>query len=740
MSIISINANYKEETVRTKQSESPKNIMQNQYSQQIILPFGINSTQYEINKEIQDVLNSQVLNLLKSPCITNRKKKTIGKNFIKMQKQIIIKNNAVTKIMRIAHERFIGKYRGYSFFNLYGYYQIKNIFDKKITHFTTEINELKYNINITEYLFKYINRREIHQILLYLFTAVYNYDYKTYNKKINEVLIKNQEKILITYSLISNYYSPNNNSICKINLISNLAINEIPNIIPNYFLLIPNLYKILRKSIMKQKYFKLGIKNIKMFNEINNYKNEFDNINDIENENIYQNISDENLDDYSSFADGEEMTNTCKIAKKKIDITANQENNFNLYLEENIISETKNIKNEQKNINLYEINKYKKEKNHNEDDEISNNYENFKDNEIKEIENLINNIEENENNDKTFLLQPYTSSSNKSKIYLMKKNNSYVNNISKKVKSSNNLDILTNNKTNIELYMKNVDELKSNKKNNVSQTPMTQLNNMNIINLKEFSNKNIHQINYNKNELINSFPKLKNLYRHSKHNDSNNLSETKAMINNNVLEQSVKYKINNFHINNRINKKYQKFSKNKNQNVINSLILTPSTSMSKIKITKPKSNKFVQLRPNISLRRKSNSEICKNFQKSPQEFKKIYKFIKDAKEKHKKINNNSINTLKNITSYLWKKDNIINENLNKKNILKNYKLSKRNSASGNEENVWINGEDKNTQIKANNFSERVRRNMKEYTKKTQLKIKRNTKIFDLIKNSNIYSQ
>ena len=500
------------------------------------------------------------------------------------------------------------------------------------------------------------------------------------------------------------------------------------------------LYKLKDKKNVKYISVIHDVEELRKFRYNTYYKNEFDNINDIENENIYQNISDENLDDYSSFADGEEMTNTCKIAKKKIDITANQENNFNLYLEENIISETKNIKNEQKNINLYEINKYKKEKNHNEDDEISNNYENLKDNEIKEIENLIITIEENENNDKTFLLQPYTASSNKSKIYLMKKNNSYVNNISKKVKSSNNLDILTNNKTNIEFYMKNVDELKSNKKNNMSQTPMTQLNNMNIINLKEFSNNNIHQINYNKNELINSFPKLKNLYRQSKHNDSNNLSETKAMINNNVLEQSVKYKINNFHTNNRINKKYQKFSKNKNQNVINSLILTPSTSMSKIKITKPKSNKFIQLRSNISLRRKSNSEICKNFQKSPQEFKKIYKFIKDAKEKHKKINNNSINTLKNITSYLWKKDNIINENLNKKNILKNYKLSKRNSASGNEENVWINGEDKNTQIKANNFSERVRRNMKEYTKKTQLKIKRNTKIFDLIKNSNIYSQ
>ena len=88
MSIISINANYKEETVRTKQSESPKNIMQNQYSQQIILPFGINSTQYEINKEIQDVLNSKVLNLLKSPCITNRKKKLLEKILLKCKNKL----------------------------------------------------------------------------------------------------------------------------------------------------------------------------------------------------------------------------------------------------------------------------------------------------------------------------------------------------------------------------------------------------------------------------------------------------------------------------------------------------------------------------------------------------------------------------------------------------------------------------------------------------------------------------
>ena len=416
---ISINTSLRDETIRTKQSQTPRDITQKLSSKQIFLPIGISSSQYEINKEIQDILNTNVLNILKSPCISAKRKMNIGRNYIKMQKQIILKNNAVTKIMNLAHERFMEKYRESSLVSLYGYYQINSIFEKKKSNFTIEINELRYDNNTTEYLFKFADRRESRQIMKYLFTAVYNYDYKTYNKKINEVLIKNMKKILITYSLISNYYPLNNNNINKINLISNLPINKIPNIIPNYFPLITDLYKIIRNSIMKQKFFKLEIKNIKIFNEINSYKNESDKINDMVNANIYQNFTDEDLEDYSSFAEGEEIINNHKKSKKKIDITANQENNFYLFLEEIKISEEENIKNEQKNRNLYEINKYNVPKYQKEDNEISINSGRFNDNEMKDVENLISTIEENESNNKIYLVGPNRAFSNKTKNSLI---------------------------------------------------------------------------------------------------------------------------------------------------------------------------------------------------------------------------------------------------------------------------------------------------------------------------------
>ena len=176
-------------------------------------------------------------------------------------------------------------------FTYYNYYLICNLIENKRCKFNSRYNDLLYYYNKQEYLIKYFSKNEIYIIINYLVHILYSKDIATIVKNPKKLLTYNEIRTMFNNLVNNNYHfigtmeimkgigvyykhKGNNNPTNAILNLENIKpipgkkinyffakdipTNQMPNCIPKYYLLEPEVIDYIKDFTEKRKYAKIN--------------------------------------------------------------------------------------------------------------------------------------------------------------------------------------------------------------------------------------------------------------------------------------------------------------------------------------------------------------------------------------------------------------------------------------------------------------------------------------------------